>query len=267
MAPDTYSHGHHDSVLRSHRWRTAENSAGYLLPLLRPGQTMLDIGCGPGTITLDLARRIAPGRVLGIDVAAAALEEAEAGRAGSGVDNVMFSVGDVYALDMPDGSFDIVHAHQVLQHLSDPVAALREMRRGVAPDGVVAVRDSDYGAFTWAPADPRLDRWLELYHRLTERNQAEADAGRFLPRWVRDAGFGSVEVSSSNWTFADSESRAWWSSLWAERVLRSSFAEQTVAYGLCDPAELTDLATGWREWALHDDAIFVVPSVEILARP
>jgi ubiquinone/menaquinone biosynthesis C-methylase UbiE len=53
---DTYTHGHHDSVLCSHAWRTAGNSAAYLLGELHPGQRLLDVGCGPGTITLDLAR-------------------------------------------------------------------------------------------------------------------------------------------------------------------------------------------------------------------
>ena len=67
--PDTYTHGHADSVLRSHRWRTVANSAAYLIPHLRPGIELLDVGCGPGTITIDLARRVAPGRVLGIDAA------------------------------------------------------------------------------------------------------------------------------------------------------------------------------------------------------
>ena len=68
MSPaDTYTHGHHDSVLRSHRWRTAQNSAGYLLPHLHAGQSLLDIGCGPGTITLDLARLVAPGQTVGLD--------------------------------------------------------------------------------------------------------------------------------------------------------------------------------------------------------
>ena len=67
---DRYTHGHHESVLRSHRWRTAENSAAYLLPHLAPGQRLLDVGCGPATITLDLAARVAPGAVVGIDASA-----------------------------------------------------------------------------------------------------------------------------------------------------------------------------------------------------
>ena len=170
---DTYTHGHHDSVLRSHRWRTAENSCGYLLPHLAPGLRVLDVGCGPGTITVDLARRVAPGEVLGIDAAAEVLVEAERHRDDAGITNVRFGPGDVYGLDHEDGAFDVVHAHQVLQHLTDPVAALRELARVLKPGGLLAVRDSDYGAFTWAPSDPRLDRWLDLYHQVTRHNGAD----------------------------------------------------------------------------------------------
>ena len=67
---ERYTHGHAEAVLQSHRWRTAENSAGYLLPSLRPGTTVLDIGCGPGTITADIARRVAPAPAIGLDNAA-----------------------------------------------------------------------------------------------------------------------------------------------------------------------------------------------------
>ena len=135
---DTYTHGHHASVLRSHTWRTAENSAAYLLDHLVPGQRLLDLGCGPGTITLDLAGRVAPGEVVGIDRSAEVVAEAEAAARARGAANVSFAVGDGYALDHPDGSFDVVHAHQVLQHLSDPVAALREAHRVLA--GVVGAQ-------------------------------------------------------------------------------------------------------------------------------
>ena len=116
------------------------------------------------------------------------LEHARAHAAGRA--DVEFALGDVYALDDPDGSYDVVHAHQVLQHLVDPVAALREMLRVCRPDGVVAVRDADYAAMAWYPADPRLDRWLEVYRAVAHSNGAEPDAGRRLLSWARAAGRG-----------------------------------------------------------------------------
>ena len=264
--PETYTHGHTAAVLSSHRWRTAQNSAAYLLDSLEHGQDLLDVGCGPGTITLDLAARVAPGRVVGIDAAtvvvAAAARLAEEVRA----PNVTFATGDAYSLDFPDGSFDVVHAHQLLQHLADPVAALREMRRVLRTGGILGARDSDYAAFAWAPADPLLDRWLELYHEVTRRNGGEADAGRYLLGWANAAGFREVRTSSSTWTFAEPDSREWWGGLWADRVRDSSFADQAKSYGLTSAGELDQLAGAWRRWAAHRDGSFAVLHGEVLAR-
>ena len=263
---DAYTHGHHESVLRSHTWRTAENSASYLLPHLRPGLDLLDVGCGPGTITLDLARRVAPGWVVGIDSSPEVVGRAEELGRGEGVDNVGFEVGDVYELAFGDAMFDVVHAHQVLQHLTQPVAALVEMRRVMRPDGLVAARDSDYAAFAWAPEDPLLDRWLELYHQITRRNGADAEAGRHLLAWARAAGFTEVTASSSTWTFADAENRAWWGELWADRVRLSAFGEQARQYGFSDDEELGEIAGAWRRWAGEPDGFFAVLHGEIIAR-
>jgi ubiquinone/menaquinone biosynthesis C-methylase UbiE len=263
---DTYTHGHHEAVLRSHLARTAENSAAYLIPSLRPGMSLLDIGCGPGTITADLARRVAPGPVLGLDRAGEVLDTARALLGDDAPANLSFTTGDVYALDQPDTSFDVVHAHQVLQHLSDPVAALREMRRVLSDDGVLAVRDGDYGAFVWAPADPLLDRWREVYYGVTRHNRADADAGRHLPAWVREAGFRDLEVTSANWTFHTPADRAWWGDLWADRTTSSAFGEQALAYGVSDRDELAAIGAAFRRWAADPDAVFVVVNVEVLAR-
>jgi len=180
MTADHYTHGHHESVLRSHRWRTAENSAGFLLPELFAGARVLDVGCGPGTISADLARRVAPGIVAGIDIASEVIETAQSLHADQVGENLQFSVDNVYDLSFGDESFDVVYAHQVLQHLSDPVSALVEMRRVLVNGGVLGVRDADYGGFVWSPEDPRLEAWMDLYQRVTRANGAQANAGRHL---------------------------------------------------------------------------------------
>ncbi len=260
---DTYTHGHHDSVLRSHRWRTVENSAAYLLPHLRPGLELLDVGCGPGTITADLAARLAPGRVIGIDRSPAIVDSATADT--DGAPNLHFAVGDVYALDFPNDSFDIVHAHQVLQHLSDPVAALVEMRRVCRPGGRVAVRDGDYAGFTWAPADPRLERWLDVYRRVARGNDAEPDAGRHLLGWAQEAGFAAIEPSASVWCFATPADRRWWGTLWADRMVHSAVADQAVASGIATADDLADIAEGFIDWSEQAAGWFAVLHGEVIA--
>jgi SAM-dependent methyltransferase len=262
---DTYTHGHAEPVLQSHRWRTAENSAAYLLPSLRPGLDLLDVGCGPGTITVDLAARVAPGRVVGLDVSADPLAEARTAAERTGVD-VTFEVGDVYAMAAPDDSFDVVHAHQVLQHLTDPVAALREMARVCRPGGVIAVRDVDYAATTWFPANAGLDGWLELYGRVARANDAEPDAGRRLLSWAHAAGLRDTTATASTYCFASSDERRWWGRSWAGRATSSAFAEQALRYGLATTAELEEIAAAWLRWAAADDGWLGMLHGELLIR-
>ena len=264
---DRYSHGHHESVLRSHLWRTAENSAGFLLPHLLPGHKVLDVGCGPGNITIDLARRVPAGHVTGVDVAEAAIELATNHTPREGVENVDFVVGDGYHLDFADGTFDVAYAHQVLQHTSDPVAVLREVRRVLRADGLLAVREADYGAFTWAPDDERLTKWMDLYQRLARANHTEPNAGRYLHVWVRQAGFDIERVSTSTWTYATPAERAWWGGLWADRIVESEFARQSLEYALATREELEEISNAFHDWAQSVDGIFMVPSNEVLARP
>lgn len=266
MASERYTHGHHASVLRSHTWRSAENSAAYLLSHLRSGDQLLDVGCGPATITADLARIVAPGRVTAIDNAPAALAAAEAMLAERGIASVELRPADVYALPFAEASFDVVHAHQVLQHLVDPVAALREMRRVCRPGGIVACRDSDYPAMTWHPADAGLDRWLAIYLQVARANRAEPAGGRHLLAWAHAAGFDAVTASASAWCFATAEDRAWWGGLWAERSVASDFAVQAIETGVASSATMAEIAAAWERWAAAEDGWFAVLNGEILCR-
>ena len=263
---NTYTHGHAEAVLRSHRWRTAANSAAYLLPHLHAGQRLLDVGSGPGTITGDLARL--GGGVVGLEVTdeAAAITRAELER--RGVDNATVVVGDVHALE-PErlgGPFDVVHAHQVLQHVADPVGALRQMLQGTRPGGLVAARDSDYGHFSWHPASAVLDRWLELYDAAARANGGEPNAGRMLLAWAHAAGATEVEASSSTWCFATSEDRRWWGSMWADRITSTALARQLVAEGRAGESDLAEVAEAWRSWADDPDGWFSVLHGEVLVR-
>jgi ubiquinone/menaquinone biosynthesis C-methylase UbiE len=260
---DVYIHGHHPSVLQSHTWRTAENSAAYLLPELTPAMAVLDVGCGPGTITAGLAERVPDGRVTAIDSVPEIVVKAaaECSRA-----NLTFTTGNVYALDYPDATFDVVHAHQVLQHLTDPVAALREMRRVTRPGGLVAARDGDYGAFFWYPVSPVVEQWRDLYRRVARAAGGEPDAGRMLHAWARQAGFTDVRRSSATWTYSTEAERQWWGNSWVDRATKSFFATQALGGGHATQADLDRVAEGWRAWAAEEDGWLTIPHGEILCR-
>lgn len=263
---NVYTHGHDDSVLRSHRVRTAENSAGYLLPHLRPGQNLLDVGSGPGTITADLAHRVAPGRVTAVEMHRRAADLTRSGLAAAAVPAAVV-VADALHLPFPDGSFDVSHAHQVLQHVSDPVRVLAEMGRVTRPGGLVAVRDADYAGFLWYPAVPELDEWLALYRRAARHNGGEPDAARRLHAWARAAGLEVLQMSTSTWTYATPAQRQWWGGLWADRILDSALARQLSRLGWAGEDDLRRIADGWRRWAQDPDGWFMIPHGEVLARP
>lgn len=265
-AHQRYTHGHHESVLRSHEWRTLENSGAYFAPLLHPGAAVLDVGSGPGTITFDIAARVAPGPVVGIDASADIVAHAARSAGDRGVDNVTFAVGDAYALDFPDATFDLVHAHQVLQHMGDPVAVLRELRRVTKPGGHVVARDVDWGGTMWAPALPGLGEWMRVNQAVQRGNRGEPFAGRLLRSWALEAGFAEVSSSASIWCFASDEDRRWWGESWSVRVLDSDFARHALDQGIASSDELASISAAWLEWAQTPSGWYGMPHGEIVAR-
>ena len=261
-----YTHGHSAAVLSAHSRRGAADSAAYLLAHLRAGMDLLDVGCGPASITADLAERVAPGRVVGLDAAAGALEAARATLSERGLsEQVEVTSGDVMALPFEDASFDVVHAHQVLQHLADPVGALAEMRRVTRPGGIVAVRDAVYSAMTWFPEPAGMEQWRSVYMATARSNGGEPDAGSRLLSWARAAGFADASASASTWCYATPADRAWQSQTWAQRCL-TSFGPRAVELGLADRADLETMAQAWRQWGDSEDAWFVVVHGEVIAR-
>lgn len=210
-----YLHGHHASVLRSHSWRTVENSAPHLIPYLKPDLKVLDVGCGPGTITVDLASRLPQGFVYAIDPSADVIEKARQHAKEKGITNVRFEVGDIFNWQGLDGveeaSFDVVHAHQVLQHLQDPLGCMKEMIRLARKGGIVAVRDCDYGAMDWYPEHPGMQKWKDLYIKVALGLKAYPNMGKMLHSIALQAGIprNNIETSIGPWCFSTPEEREW----------------------------------------------------------
>lgn len=265
-SPATYTHGHHESVLAAHRWRTIANSAAYLEPHLTAGKSLLDVGCGPGTITAEFATRLSPGRVVGVDAAADAIVAAErhAAEVGATIDLVQ---ADALALPFNDGTFDITHTHQTLQHVAEPVSMLQEMARVTVTGGIIAAREVDYAATAIYPLSPELELWLDLYRRVHRGNGGEPDAGRHMTAWTRSAGLRSIATTASVWLFQSPAERAWWGGAWAERVLQSSFAHDAREGGHATQRELESISAAWKEWAANDDAVLTMTHVEVIATP
>ena len=253
-----YTHGHHPVVVQAHAQRTAADSAQFLRPRLRPSARLLDFGCGPGSITADLAQYV--DSVVGIDSSAEAIATARRDAAAVGVE---YREASVYDIPYADATFDVAYGHQVLQHLRDPVAALREVRRVLVPGGLLAVRDSDYGSMTHHPHYVELDAWLDIYHQVARSNGGEPDAGRRLPEWVRRAGFAEITATASSWHYATPQQRLSWARLWADRIRLPRFADRAAKLGLAEAIE--PIAAAWLQWAAEPDGWFAFVHGEVIA--
>lgn len=261
-----YTHGYHGSVLRSHANRGIENSAAYMEHLLVPNQRLLDVGSGVGTLTADFAERVGPSFVTALEVTQEAKTLTQARLAERGIAGVSCVVGDAHALPFADASFQIVHAHQVLQHVQDPVQVLREMKRVCTPGGYVVARDSDYGGFVWHPHLPALDHWMALYQRANRENGGHPNAGRYLLAWAQEAGFKDIVPSSSTWCYGTPETRAWWGGMWADRILESKISSQILDQKLATRQDLDAISKAWRCWAADPAGWFSLLHGEIICR-
>jgi ubiquinone/menaquinone biosynthesis C-methylase UbiE len=261
---ELYTHGHAPAVVRQHAQRTAGEAAAFLLPHLRPDMRLLDVGCGPGSITRGLAERLPAGQVVGLDLSRETLESARRDAAARGLMNLRYQEGSVYELSFADGSFDVAYAHQVLQHLRERGLALSEMLRVVKPGGVVAVREVDWSTVAYFPRDPWIDRFIEVHLRTWYRNGGEPQVGRQLRALFNAAGVASLEITASVWCYATRDETVEWGESYADRLLTSPMGERPVEYGYATRSDIEAMAAALRAWGSHPDALWVFTHVQAL---
>ncbi|HMN26578.1 MAG TPA: methyltransferase domain-containing protein [Caldilineaceae bacterium] len=239
--------------------RRAQPWISFLLPYLHPGMTVLDCGCGVGSITLDIAERVHPGRVVGIDIDETQLVIARKSAAERGLSNVLFEPGDVYHLHFADASFHAVLAHTLLIHLRNRSSVLREFYRVLRPDGVVGIADDDYATIVYSPADPRMQQFFDLWIKILQYNGGDPFYSRHLRHELLQAGFartaGHAVAADYRGTLEETRQGA----AIVGRLLRDpDITNLIISQGWLTQAELDAMIDWMHQWGELPDAFLAV---------
>lgn len=200
---ERYTPGHSTSSVSFMAARALETHGAFFLPYLEPGLDVLDLGCGPGTITLGIAEAVAPGTVIGVDQGGEQLDLARTEAARRDLGNVRFAAGSCYAIPLPDASVDRVFANALMEHLAEPERAVAEMRRVLRPGGVAGLCSPDWGGFLLSPTSPEVDAAISAYRRLQEGNGGDPLAGRRIGGYLTALGFTGVRTDARYERYAD----------------------------------------------------------------
>ena len=243
--------------------RRTGQAATFFLPHLRVGMRLIDCGCGPGSITVDLAAAVAPGEVVGIDIRADALAQGQQLARERGLNNVEFQVADIFRLPFPDGSFDAAWACALLQHLDRPVDALKEIRRVLKPGGVIGVADGSSPVTFRYPTNPLLELWDGLRVREADPTTGRRPIALELRTLLREAGFERTAASAQ---MAQEDGPPAGTAEDTRRVaqnhlirVRGATGQQAVGRGWVTTAQLEQIADELVAWGDHPDAVYARP--------
>ncbi|KAJ4367969.1 hypothetical protein N0V86_009810 [Didymella sp. IMI 355093] len=288
----TYKQGYHSAVTANHISRTVEKDATFLLPYLKPGLRILDIGCGPGSITVGFAKYVPGGSVTGVDLSDDVLSQArdylqgqkEKGDVGA---DVSFEVGDVVkGLNFADGAFDVVFCNQTLVHIPQPVDAMKEMRRVCKKGGIVACREGDW-PFRFYPELPGLllfhkYLWIMVHGpvpptdegAVLKWSQERPDvhphppnhrSGSRIQVWAREAGFEPDKITkrASTDVHATPEQRQKIGKIMIARIEEGGHREKYKKLGASEE-EVDAIVRDWGVWMEDVDAWWCSVNCEVV---
>ena len=260
-----YTMGYSEEFLQLLNRRSARSHAAYLLPHLASGQRILDFGCGPGTLSVGLAKAVEPGELHGVDLEESQIELARAAAAGGGHANATFQVGDVTDLPYEDDYFDVAHCHTVLTHVPDTQATLKEVRRVLKPGGLIASREMIADASFMAPISESFRGAWETFLKLVAANRGHPQMGAELKGSFIEAGFTEVRTSASFDVFSTTEDVVFFHAFAGGWFFSPEVVAAATKYGLATDEQFD----GWRrnldEWKDEPGAIGCLAFGECLA--
>ena len=260
-----YTLGYSREILETQLRATAENSAAHMLPYLRPGLRLLDFGCGPGTISVGLAKAVAPGEMHGVDIDEAQIERARSVAASQGQDNAIFHVGDVTDLEFEDNFFDVAHCRSVLMHVPDTAAALSEVKRVLKPGGIIACREMICESSFTHPDFGIMRRSWDMFEDLVAADDGHPQMGKDMKRHILEAGFANVRMAASFSVYNSPVEIAAIHRLASQWLLSAETVEVALKYGASSEKLVSDLKAAYDKWKEEPGAFFAFAYGEAIA--
>ncbi len=262
---EQYTMGYGPAATAIMAMRTAQSHAAFFLQHLKPGMSLLDCGCGPGTVTLGFAELVAPGQVVGTEIESSQVTLAQENAARRTVSNARFEVADIYNLPFGDASFDAVFISAVLGNLREPVGGLREAYRVLKPGGVIGVKEFDHGGDLLYPSEPALEKYGELYWRLRRENGHDPESGRKIGALLLDAGFSDLKMSACYEPFAEPKALRGFAEV-SVGLLSDSWGDAFKSRGWATSEAIKEMSDAWRRFAAFPGGIFAAAWCEAVAR-
>lgn len=247
-AENTYTMGYGEEFLQLLERRSAQTNAARLLPHLKPGQRLLDFGCGPGTISMGLAKAVEPGEFHGIDMEESQIDIARSVAQAGGYGNAAFHVGDVTALPFEDDYFDVAFCHTVLTHVPNTAAALSEAKRVLKPGGLIFSRELIVSSSFIEPGEEKTRPAWNTFAKLLAGNGGHPEMGKELANHFLAAGFTEIRASGSYDSFGTLRDAAFFFKFVLEWFHAPAVVEAATKYGLATREQFDEWRHDLEEW-------------------
>lgn len=262
MSKERYTLGYGPGSIATMSGRTAENHAGFFVSMLSSGMRVLDIGCGPGTVTLGIAEKVHPGQVIGTELSLDQTKTVKKEAEEKGL-NLSFEQEDVYSLSYSDKSFDAVFMSAVVGNLQNPSQAITEIFRVLKPGGLVAIKEFDHSANISFPATEFILKVNELYNRLRIENGHDPDSGRKVRGLLNAAGFEGVKAIA---TYQNMDAPSGSGSPVMESILRNEWGPEFINRGWITQPEVDALIEQSQAYAPGPDFFNATAWIEAWGR-